>query len=62
MSDILMAKPYIPRVRPNLVLRPNLKMRLLAGTKRMLTLITAPASTDKTTLLKENMETTRNPP
>jgi LuxR family maltose regulon positive regulatory protein len=53
MSDILTTKLYIPRARPNLVQRPRLTKRLLAGMERKLTVITAPAGFGKTTLLSE---------
>jgi LuxR family transcriptional regulator, maltose regulon positive regulatory protein len=53
MSDILTTKLYIPRTRPNLVLRPRLTKKLLTGMDRKLTLICAPAGFGKTTVLSE---------
>ena len=53
MSDILTTKLYIPRTRPNLVLRPRLTKQLLTGMDRKLTLMCAPAGFGKTTALSE---------
>ncbi len=53
MFDILATKLYIPRPRPNLVLRSRLTERLLAGMDRKLTLVSAPAGFGKMTLLSE---------
>lgn len=44
---------YIPPQRPNLVPHPRLIERLNAGLHRKLTLISAPASFYRTTLLSE---------
>jgi len=49
----LTTKLYIPPPRPNLVPRPRLIERLNAALHRKLTLISAPAGFDKTTLLSE---------
>src|SRR5216684_8415979 len=50
---ILATKLNIPRLRPNLVLRPRLIERLNEGLHRKLTLIAAPAGFGKTTLVSE---------
>src|SRR5438132_11421343 len=52
-TPILATKLYIPRLRPNVVLRPRLSERLNEGLHRKLTLISAPAGFGKTTLLSE---------
>jgi LuxR family maltose regulon positive regulatory protein len=52
-DDLLNTKLYIPRRRPDLVLRPRLTQRLNAGVERKLTLVSAPAGFGKTTLLSE---------
>jgi LuxR family maltose regulon positive regulatory protein len=52
-DELLNTKLYIPRRRPDLVLRPRLTGRLNAGMGRKLTLISAPAGFGKTTLLSE---------
>src|SRR5947209_16576241 len=52
-TPILATKLYIPRLRPNVVLRPRLTERLNEGLHRKLTLISAPAGFGKTTLLSE---------
>src|SRR5437764_13939978 len=52
-TPILATKLYIPRLRPNVVIRPRLLERLNAGLHRKLTLIAAPAGFGKTTLLSE---------
>src|SRR5919199_5951357 len=49
-TPILATKLYIPRPRPNMVLRPRLIERLNEGLQRKLTLISAPAGFGKTTL------------
>ncbi|HLJ35296.1 MAG TPA: LuxR family transcriptional regulator, partial [Ktedonobacteraceae bacterium] len=51
MTPILATKLYIPRLRPNVVIRPHLIERLNAGLHRKLTLIAAPAGSGKTTLV-----------
>src|SRR5437016_3095827 len=50
-TPILATKLYIPRLRPNVVLRPRLLERLNEGLQRKLTLIAAPAGFGKTTLV-----------
>jgi LuxR family transcriptional regulator, maltose regulon positive regulatory protein len=50
-TPILTTKLYIPRLRPNVVIRPRLLERLNEGLHRKLTLISAPAGFGKTTLL-----------
>src|SRR5437660_12173072 len=50
-TPILATKLYIPRLRPNVVLRPRLLERLNEGLHRKLTLIAAPAGFVKTTLV-----------
>ena len=52
-TPILATKLYIPRLRPNVVLRPRLIERLNEGLYRKLTLISAPAGFGKTTLVSE---------
>ena len=54
MSEpLLTTKLYLPPVRPELVHRPRLIMRLNDGLDRKLTLISAPAGFGKTTLISE---------
>ncbi len=53
-TPLLKTKLYIPPSRPSLVPRPRLIEWLNAGLDRKLTLISAPAGFDKTTLLNEN--------
>ena len=55
-TPILATKLYIPRLRPNVVLRPRLHERLNEGLHRKLTLISAPAGFGKTTLVSEWVE------
>src|SRR4030081_1059570 len=50
-TPILATKLYIPRLRPDVVLRPGLVERLNEGLHRKLTLISAPAGFGKTTLV-----------
>jgi LuxR family transcriptional regulator, maltose regulon positive regulatory protein len=50
-TPILATKLYIPRLRPNVVLRPRLLERLNEGLHGKLTLISAPAGFGKTTLV-----------
>src|SRR5438445_13271435 len=50
-TSILATKLYIPRLRPNVVLRPRLLERLNEGLHGKLTLIAAPAGFGKTTLV-----------
>src|SRR6266852_6057069 len=52
-TPILATKLYIPRLRPNVVIRPRLLERLNEGLHRKLTLISAPAGFGKTTLVSE---------
>ena len=52
-TPLLTTKLYIPPVPPVLVPRPHLIERLNEGLHRRLTLISAPASFGKTTLLSE---------
>ena len=52
-TPILATKLYIPRLRPNVVLRPRLIERLNEGLHGKLTLISAPAGFGKTTLVSE---------
>lgn len=52
-SSLLTTKLYLPTARPNLVLRHRLTERLVAGLRRPLTLVSAPAGFGKTTLLCE---------
>jgi LuxR family maltose regulon positive regulatory protein len=52
-DELLNTKLYIPRRRPDLVLRPRLTERLNVGLGRKLTLISAPVGFGKTTLLSE---------
>jgi LuxR family maltose regulon positive regulatory protein len=53
VTPILATKLYIPRLRPNVVIRPRLLERLNEGLHRNLTLISAPAGFGKTTLVSE---------
>jgi ATP/maltotriose-dependent transcriptional regulator MalT len=52
-TPILATKLYIPRLRPNVVLRPRLIERLNEGLHRNLILISAPAGFGKTTLVSQ---------
>jgi LuxR family maltose regulon positive regulatory protein len=56
-TPLLKTKLYIPPVRPDLVPRPHLIERLNDGLDRKLTLISAPASFGKTTLVSEWIHT-----
>src|SRR6184192_3505358 len=56
VTPILATKLYLPRLRPNVVLRPRLIERLNEGLHRKLTLISAPAGFGKTTLVSEWVE------
>src|ERR687895_1211085 len=51
--QILRAKLYVPRGRPDAVPRPRLYEQLDEGARRELTLVSAPAGFGKTTLLAE---------
>src|SRR6202049_1029267 len=51
VTPILATKLYLPRLRPNVVIRPRLLERLNEGLHRKLTLIAAPAGFGKTTLV-----------
>ena len=48
-------KCYVPGWRPSLVARPRLIARLVRGTGRTLTLVSAPESSGKTTILAEGL-------
>jgi LuxR family maltose regulon positive regulatory protein len=52
-TPILATKLYIPRLRPNVVIRLRLLERLNEGLHRKLILVSAPAGFGKTTLLSE---------
>src|SRR5947209_6802962 len=60
-TPILATKLYIPRLRPNVVIRPRLLERLNEGLHRKLTLIAAPAGFGKTTLVSEWVEGIERP-
>src|SRR2546421_10548244 len=60
-TPILATKLYIPRLRPNVVIRPRLIERLNQGLHRKLTLIAAPAGFGKTTLISEWVEGIERP-
>src|SRR5579863_4106132 len=60
-TPILATKLYIPRLRPNVVLRPRLIERLNEGLHRKLTLISAPAGFGKTTLVSAWVEGIERP-
>src|SRR5437667_7308883 len=60
-TPILATKLYLPRLRPNVVSRPRLLERLNEGLHRKLTLIAAPASFGKTTLVSEWVEAIARP-
>ena len=51
--QVLRAKLYVPRSRPNVVSRPHLHERLDEGVRRELTVVSAPAGFGKTTLLAD---------
>ena len=51
--QILRAKLYVPRYRPNAVPRSRLHERLDEGARRDLTVVSAPAGFGKTTLLAD---------
>ena len=50
-NPLVQTKLYLPRLRRSLVTRPRLSGRLSRGSDARLTLISAPAGFDKTTLL-----------
>src|SRR6266699_1452142 len=60
-TAILATKLYIPRLRPNVVLRPRLLERLNEDLHRKLTLIAAPAGFGKTTLVSAWVEGSERP-
>ncbi len=60
-TPILATKLYIPRLRPNVVIRPRLIERLNEGLYRKLTLISAPAGFGKTTLVSQWVEGIERP-
>jgi LuxR family maltose regulon positive regulatory protein len=53
LASLLLTKLHIPRLRPRLVLRPQLVEKLQQGMERALTLLSAPAGFGKTTLLTQ---------
>src|SRR6266852_6796751 len=61
VTPILATKLYIPRLRPNVVIRPRLLERLNEGLHRKLPLIAAPAGFGKTTLVSEWVEGIKRP-
>src|SRR5947209_5646738 len=61
VTPILATKLYLPRLRPNVVIRPRLPERLNEGLHRKLTLIAAPAGFGKTTLVSEWVDGTERP-
>jgi len=61
VTPILATKLYIPRLRPNVVIRPRLLERLNEGLHRNLILISAPAGFGKTTLVSEWVEGIEQP-
>src|SRR5579885_945494 len=58
---LLVTKQYPPLSTHDLVPRPHLLQKLHGGTKRKLSLISAPAGFGKTTLLKEWVQSTALP-
>src|SRR2546421_10583130 len=60
-TSILATKLYIPRLRPNVALRPRLIERLNEDLHRKLTLIAAPAGFGKTTLVSAWVEGIERP-
>src|SRR6266516_263146 len=60
-TPILATKLYIPRLRPNVVIRPRLIERLNEGLYRKLTLISAPAGFGKSTLVSQWVEGIERP-
>src|SRR5436305_8216137 len=60
-TPILATKLYLPRLRPNVVIRPRLIERLNQGLHRKLTLIAAPAGFGKTTLVSAWVEGIERP-
>src|SRR5580700_3980965 len=60
-TPILATKLYIPRLRPDIVIRPRLIERLNEGLHRNLILISAPAGFGKTTLVSEWVEGIERP-
>src|SRR5437667_5134904 len=60
-TPILATKLYLPRLRPNVVLRPRLLERLNEDLHRKLTLIAAPAGFGKTTLVSAWVEGIERP-
>jgi LuxR family maltose regulon positive regulatory protein len=56
MTPLVVAKLFLPPLRPNLVSRPHLIDRLKAGLHGKLTLVSAPAGFGKTTLVSELVE------
>lgn len=60
-QDILTTKLYPPPLRPDGVSRPRLLDALQAGMKQKWTLVSAPAGSGKTTLVREGVESTTLP-
>src|SRR5436305_336992 len=60
-TPILATKLYLPRLRPNVVIRPRLIERLNQGLHRQLTLIAATAGFGKTTLVSAWVEGIERP-
>jgi LuxR family maltose regulon positive regulatory protein len=60
-TPFLATKLYLPRLRPDIVNRPHLLVRLHEGLHRKLTLISAPAGFGKTTLVSEWVEAIDQP-
>lgn len=60
-APLLTTKLFVPRLRPNLVARPQLITRLNAVHREKLTLVSAPAGFGKTTLLSAWAHTQRQP-
>lgn len=52
-ATLLSTKLFVPRTHPSIVSRPRLVARLIEGTSRRLTVISAPTGAGKTTLIAE---------
>ncbi|HTC70835.1 MAG TPA: hypothetical protein VK662_14790, partial [Acidothermaceae bacterium] len=57
-EPLIETKLYIPKPRPNVIVRPRLSERLRRGAESKLTLISAPAGFGKTTLLSDWLAST----
>jgi len=57
MTALLTTKTLLPRLRADAILRPRLASRLDEGSRRQLTLVSAPAGFGKTTLVRAWAET-----